>query len=326
MARLVQQGLFDWPEDPDAADQTTRDQPKRNTDRIDRNLPDRFGSDSVPAARKDPPEDTPHTKAFGADQPVRGRQGRRNDGTRRSTARPIDDDGHRDDDSHQTLGSGGRGTDREQRLERFLTEKMPQGQGQSPSAARQVRIDQEYGTDLFARLSEYSDSMAYSDSTGRSARPGRLMASGRTLSQGLPAHTRPRRHARRSRSEPSGTQASSILFETGQEARWQILPGALRFALAVYGSDFAFSRGFWSRLQELLDRHDVCLAPDCRPLIEGTGLLDTSGDGVFGTAPVRVDTPADPQVPTAEAKMRTQRSPQTTVVGLMRFMRETGGF
>lgn len=253
MARLVQQELFDWPEDPDGADRQKKG-------------PDGTAVDSITDGG-DRGADRPDRDTAVPDKPERDR--------------------HRQED-------------RDDRLERFLTERMPQGQGQTASAARQVRIDQEYGTDLFARLSQYSDGTGHPDSTGR-----------------------PSRHERRPRTGASGP---SVLFETGQEARWQILPGALRFALAAYPPDFVFARGFWSRLQELLDRHEACLAPDCRPLLQGTGLLDTGGDGVFGTAPVRVDSPADPQVPTGMSRMSAEGRPTASVVGLLRLMRDAGGF
>lgn len=282
MASLVQQELFDWPVDPRGTKQAGT-----AAQRAPRPVSQEPGPEAV----------EPHdTDTEPADGQASGHDHRRH-------GRHVTGCGAQQEDRHR------------QRMERFLTEQIRQGQGQTASAARQVRIDQEYGPDLFLRLS----GQANTDTTGQDGPQTRGSGAGR-----------PGRRVGADRRAISGAQtavpASSVLFETGRQARWQILSAAMRFALAAYAPAFAFSRGFWDRLQELLDRHEACLAPDCRPLVEGTGLLRTAGDGIFGTAPVRVDTPADPQVPTAEAVAGTDGRPTASVVGLLRFMREAGGF
>ena len=82
----------------------------------------------------------------------------------------------------------------------------------------------------------------------------------------------PRRPARRSVGKPE----------------WQIGPDALGLAMALYSPDFAFTHGFWNRLQELIDHHDVCFDEACRGQLEQISLLDIRGSHIFGSAPLTV--------------------------------------
>ncbi len=241
MARLIQQALFDLPENTSA-----------------RNRPDASRHDKKPA-----PVSVPHRQT-----------------SKRATA---------DQDTKQDateVGTHAKQARARSRIERFLAEKMTSSQGQTASAQARVRLEQEYTTDLL---------------------------DGQPLTAADPTE-----HGAAGDDGSSGLTTRSTDAKADRQARWQILPGALSLALADYPPDLLFTRGFWRRLRELVGRHEVCFAPDCRPLLERSGLFDLRAPKVFGTAPIRVETSVDPSVPTGDG--------DRSLVDLMRFMRDAGGF
>lgn len=195
------------------------------------------------------------------------------------------------------------------REKRFLEEKETKGQGETSSARRLVSQEREYSSDLLK-----GESLPDQELPKGSRAADTLFAESSSLSH------------RAGRTSPQSTRSGSSDARDGNHPRWQILPGALGLAVSVYPPDLGFTQGFWNRLQELVDEGLICFDPSCRPLIERLQLIDQGKHSLFGTAPIKVETTADPSVPTLVPSSRKEAAASSSLISLGQFLREAGGF